>query len=225
MPHLLPDIRQVHGIDPVRHPARAPQVLPLDPGRHLTRFLLPGLVDRPDHQVPAAPLALPRRLFQPGHREPAHHPHRREGIPPRVIQQPLRLIRRPVPRLPGHAPPVHPPQLADQRPGVLARPQPRLGPGKARPQQIQQLSPLPRCQAHAYPDGSSRLRFCCLHTHLIARRLPFMPEITHPPFPQVTTASAAAVLGGDDRSALPKATTRRRRTASGRAQSPSPRAP
>jgi hypothetical protein len=29
---------------------------------------------------------------------------------------------------------------------------------------------------------------------LIARRLPLMPQITQPPFPQVTTANAAAVL-------------------------------
>ena len=53
------------------------------PGSGLAVLLLIGLIDRPDHQA--------------GHREPAHHGHRREGVPAQPAQQPLRLIRRPVP--------------------------------------------------------------------------------------------------------------------------------
>ena len=62
-------------------------------------------------------------------------------------------------------------QVAHQRGGVLARLQPRLHPHKARPQQPQQLSALPPAQPGTYPGGSSRLRSCCLHKRIIARRL------------------------------------------------------
>ena len=155
VPGPLPHVGQVHGVDPVGHPARAPQVLAFDSRRGLAGLFLPGLVDRADHQ-PAPPPA-PRRLLQPGHREPAHHAHRGGGVPARVVQQPLRPVRRPVPAMPGDAPPVHPRQLAGQRRHVLARLQPRLGPGKARPQQPQQLIPFPQRQPGAYPDGSGRL--------------------------------------------------------------------
>ena len=156
VPGLFPHVGQVDGVDPVGHLPRAPQVLPLDPAGGLASLLLPGLVDRPDHQA-AAPFPAPGRLLQPGHREPAHHGHRGEGVPARVIEQPLGLIRRPVPGVPGDAPPVPLRQLAHHRGGVLARLQPRLGPGEARPQQLQQLSPFPQRQPGAYPDGSSRL--------------------------------------------------------------------
>ena len=49
---------------------------------------LPGLINRPDHQA-AAPPPAPGRLLQPGHREPAHHAHRGQRVPDRVIEQPL----------------------------------------------------------------------------------------------------------------------------------------
>src|SRR5712692_7832357 len=74
--------------------------------RGLTGLFLPGLIDRPDHQA-AAPAAAARRLLQPRRREPAHHGHRGERVPARVIEQPLGLIWRPVPGMPGDAPPVH----------------------------------------------------------------------------------------------------------------------
>ena len=80
VPGLLPHVGQVHGVDPVGHLARAPQVLPLDPAGGLAGLFLPGLVDRPDHQA-AAPPPAPGRLLQPGHREPAHHAHRGEACP------------------------------------------------------------------------------------------------------------------------------------------------
>ncbi len=98
VPGHLAHVRQVHGVDPVRHFPRTPQVLALDPcGRR-----------------------------------------------------------------------------------VLARLQPRPGPGETRPQQPQQLSPFPQRQPGPYPDGSSRLRFCCLHKHMIERRLPLMPGAVQP---------------------------------------------
>jgi len=61
----------------------------------------------------------------------------RRTCPDRVVQQMLRPVRPPVPAAPGDTPPVHPRQLAGQRRHVLPRLQPRLGPGKARPQQRQ----------------------------------------------------------------------------------------
>jgi hypothetical protein len=113
VPRLLPHVGQMHRGDPVRHLPRAPQVVALDSRGGLAGLFLPGLVDRADHQ-PAPPPA-PDRLLQPGHREPAHHAHRGEGIPARVVQQPLGPVRRPVPAMPGDTPPVHPGQLAGQR--------------------------------------------------------------------------------------------------------------
>jgi len=129
---LLPDIRQVHRVNAVRYPARAPQVLAFDSRGGLAGLFLPGLVDRHDHQ-PAPPFPAPRRLLQPGHRKPAHYAHRGEGVPARVIEQPLGLIRRLVPGMPGDAPPVPLRQLAHHRGRVLARLQPRLRSGKTRP--------------------------------------------------------------------------------------------
>ncbi len=123
-------------------------------------------------------------LIQPGHREPAHHPHRRNGVPHRTAEQPLGLIRRPVARLRGDRPPVAFGDLAHHRGGVLARLQPRSCPREARPQQCQQLGSLPAGQRGAYPGGSSRLRFCCPHKHMIDRRLrlarPLPPPCSSP---------------------------------------------
>jgi hypothetical protein len=122
----------------------------------LAGLLLPGLVDRPDHQ-PAAAFPAPRRLLQALHREPAHRVHRGEGVPAGVVEQPLGLVRRLVPGMASDAPPVALWQLAHHRGGVLARLQPRPGPREARPQQFQQLKAFPQRQPGAYPDGSSRL--------------------------------------------------------------------
>jgi len=155
VPGRLPHVGQMDGVNPVGHPARAPQVLAFHARRGLPGFLLTGLVDRADHH-PAPPPAPCRRLQAAG-REPAHHAHRGEGVPARMVQQPLRPVWRPVPALPGDTPPVHPRQLADQCRHILACLQPWLGPGKTRPQQTQQLIPFPQRQPGAYPDGSGRL--------------------------------------------------------------------
>ena len=169
VPGLLPHVRQVHRVDPVRDPVRAPHVLPFDAGSAFAFLLLAGLVQRPDHQVPAPPPALARGLVQSGDGEPADC---REGIPARPVQQPLRLVRRPVTHQPRHAPPVPLRQLAHHRAQVLARLQPQLHARETRPQAFQQLSTLPPGRPGAYPDGSSRLCVLFRHTNMITRRLP-----------------------------------------------------
>ena len=180
VPGALPHIRQVHRVDPVRHPARAPHVLAFHPGGHLAGLLLAGLVDRPDHQ-PAPPPATARGFGQAGHREPADLAHRGERVPRCAVQQPLHPVRGAVPGMLGDRPPVPLRQLADQRRHILPGLLPRLGPGKARPQPSDQLSPFPDCLPSPYPGSSSRLRFICPHKHMIARRL--RSRHTNPPHP------------------------------------------
>jgi hypothetical protein len=142
--------------------ARAAQVLALHASRGGARLFLARLIQRPDHQ-PAPPATEPRRFSQPGDREPADHAHRRERIPHRPVQQPLRPIRRPVSGMLGDRPAIALRQPADQRTYILARLQPRLRPGETRPQRNQQFPALPRAQARPYPGSRSRLRFCCPH--------------------------------------------------------------
>ena len=132
VPGLLPHQRHVHRVDPVRHPARAAHVLAFHPGGRLARLLLAGLVDRRDHQA-APPPAAPRRPVQAGRREPADLAHRRQRVPRRPVQQPLRPVRRPVPGMLGHRPPVPLRQLADQRGHVLPRLLPRLASARSTP--------------------------------------------------------------------------------------------
>ena len=170
MPSPLAHIRQVHGSDPVRDLAHAPQVMPLHTRRHGALLDLAGLIDRPDSQAPP-PAPATGGLPQPGHREPAHHPYRREGVPHSPVEQPLRPLRGTVPRLLRDCPPVARGQVAGHGADVLARLQPRLHPGKAQPQQPQQLTTLPGRHGGPYSGGSSRLRSCCRHTFMIDRRL------------------------------------------------------
>ena len=60
VPGPLPHVGQVHGVDPVGHLPRAPQVLALDSRGGLAGLFLPGLIDRADHQArPASRAALP----------------------------------------------------------------------------------------------------------------------------------------------------------------------
>jgi hypothetical protein len=141
----------------------------LDPGGALTLLDLAGLIDRGDGQTAAA--AGAGSLVQPGDREPAHRFHRRGGVPDRPAEQPLHPVRGPVPGPLSQRPAVTPRQITHQRSGVLTCLQPRPHPGETRPQQFQQLSAFPPAQPGTYPDGSSRLRFCCLHKRIIARRL------------------------------------------------------
>jgi hypothetical protein len=131
---------------------------------------LAGLIDRPDRQAAAA-AGAGGGLVQPGNSEPAHHFHHRDGVPDRPGEQPLHPVRGPVPGPLGQRPAVTPGQIAHQRGRVLARLQPRLHPHETGPQQFQQLSAFPPAQADAYPGGSSRLRMCCRHKRIIARRL------------------------------------------------------
>ena len=193
VPGAFPHIGQVHGVDPVGHLAHAAQVLPLHPGRAGARLDLAGFVDRADRQ-PAAPPGLTRGLIQPRHGEPAHHRHRREGVPDCPVEQPLRPVRRAVPRTLGDRPPIPSAQVARHRGGVLARLQPRLRPREARPQQFQQLSTFPARQHGAYPGGSSRLRFCCLHKRMIDGGCVWQDRLPSRAQAQVN-ARMAAVLG------------------------------
>jgi hypothetical protein len=87
--------------------SRAAQVVALDPRGVLTLLDLPGLIDHPDRQA-AAPPRPARRLIQAGHGEPAHHRHRRPGVPDGPVEQPLGLIRR---RIPTCSAIVHPLRL------------------------------------------------------------------------------------------------------------------
>jgi hypothetical protein len=123
----------------------------------------------------------------------------RTGAPPpsprrcprRPAQQPLSPLRRPVSPL-RDRPPVALGQVTGQGTGILARLQPHLYPGEARPQQSQQFSVFLAHQPGAYPGGSSRLRSCCSHKHIIARRLPASTQIQPPR--QVTTQMETAAL-------------------------------
>jgi hypothetical protein len=107
------------------------------------RLDLARFVERAVRQ-PAAPAGHAGGLIQPGHREPAHTAHRREGAPDGPVEQPLRPVRRAIPRTLGDRPPIPSAQVAHHRGGVLARLQPRLGPREARPQQFQQLGTFRR---------------------------------------------------------------------------------
>ena len=169
VPDPLARVRQVHRGDPVGHLPGAAQIVAFDAGRALALLDLAGLIDRADRQPAAA--AAAGGLVQPGDGEPAHRSYHRGGIPGRPAEQPLHPVRRPVPGPLGQRPTVTPGQIAHQRGGVLACLQPRFHPGETRAQQFQQLCALPPAQGGAYPDGSSRLRFCCLHKRMIARRL------------------------------------------------------
>jgi hypothetical protein len=105
MPGPPAHIRQVHGSDAVGDLAHAPQVLPFHARRHAALLDLAGLIDRPGPQAPPAARAA-GGLLQPRHREPPHHTHRREGVPHRPVEQPLRPLRHPVPGLLRDRPPV-----------------------------------------------------------------------------------------------------------------------
>ncbi len=176
VPGPLTYIRQVHRVDPVGHPAGAPQVLALDPGRLGSLLLLAGLVQRRDTH--ARPGAGRRAALQPRHREPAHPAHRRPLIPRRPVEQPLRAVRRPVSDLLGDRPPVALGQVADQRVTYLPRAA-RSRACEARAQRPHQFDPRPPGVTARYPGDGSRLRFCCPHTHMIAGRLPPCAQNPH----------------------------------------------
>ena len=84
-------------------------------------------------------------------------------VPRGTVQQPLRPGRRLVAGLPAYRPPVPRRQVAHQRVQVLPGLQPRLRPGKARPQQPHQGRPLTKRPPCPYPGITSRLVFICQH--------------------------------------------------------------
>src|SRR5215471_3876444 len=89
-------------------------------------------------------------------------------------------LRRPVSHPLRNRPPIPLRQLTDQGSNVLARLQPRLHPPETRTQQAQQLTTVPAALGRTYSDGSSRLRFCCPHKHMIDRRLRLAQLSPHP---------------------------------------------
>jgi hypothetical protein len=103
-----------------------------------------------------------------------------QGVPARPVQQPLGPQRRPITHLLRDRPPVTLRQVTDQRPYILLRLKPRLGPHETRPPQPQQLTTFPGRKSGPYPGSSSRLRFCCLHTRMIDRRLPTVEPAASP---------------------------------------------
>jgi hypothetical protein len=73
---------------------RAAQDVIAETGTDMTRFPTPGHLASWCGRTPAGRAG---GLIQPGHGEPAHHPHRGEGVPDSAAEQPLGLVRRPVP--------------------------------------------------------------------------------------------------------------------------------
>jgi hypothetical protein len=140
------------------------------------------------------PAAAPGRLLQASHREPAYLAHRSEGVPRGAVEQPLGPVRRPVPDMLGDGPAVTFGCLAHYRVDVLACLQPRRDPDETRPHLLQQLSAFPDREPGPYAGSSSRLRFCCLHKRMIARRLRHV-EPRPTALRQVKAPMAAAVLG------------------------------
>ena len=134
-------------------------------------FSWPGLVHRPDHQA-APPAAAPGRLLQ------ARPP--RTGGPrssPRTCPSDARFSSRCVRsgvRSPACSAIVHPFRLgssltsADTYLPACSHVSVRAKHGRSSPSssaRFRQRQPGP------YPGSSSRLRFCCPHKHMIARRL------------------------------------------------------
>jgi hypothetical protein len=70
-------------------------------------------------------------------------------------------------------------KVTDQRVNIPARVQPGAGAREARAQHPHQLGPCPPGLTGRYPGDGSRLRFCCLHTHMIAGRLPSCAQNPH----------------------------------------------
>jgi hypothetical protein len=112
------------------------------------------------------------RSLLAGRQKPAHHAHRREDIPHRPVEQPLRPVRRLVSGMLGDRRAIALRQPADQRTHILARLQPRLGPHKTRPQHRYQLSALPGAQPRPILAAAAASDFVVLTNHMIARRLP-----------------------------------------------------
>ena len=141
VPGLVSHIGQMNGVDPVGHLPRTP------PGTGVSRPGSRRLFPDRSRRSRRSPSRLAARAVPP---LPGRRP--RTGVPRSSRRRclssrgskPLGPVRCPVPAMPGDTPLVHPRQLADQRRHVLARLQPRLCPGKTRPQQRQQLIPFPQ---------------------------------------------------------------------------------
>ena len=143
-----------------------PRYCLLTPAVASALLLLPGLVQRPDRIPPA------RRFRRAASSSPATANRRTtliaaSVIPAGMIQQPLRPVRRPGPRHAGRC------STRCTRGSSLISAATYLPAcshtcvrAKHGRSSLQQPGPFPQRQPRAYPDGSSRLRFCCHHKHM-----------------------------------------------------------
>jgi hypothetical protein len=104
---------------PLPQATGASHVLALDTRGGLAFLLLTGLIQGPDAQQVAPPGPL-GGLIQPGDGVPADVRHHPRGVPDRVVEQPLGLVRAAVTDPFGDRPPVAFGQVAGDRTDVLA---------------------------------------------------------------------------------------------------------
>jgi len=137
MPGTLAHIRQVHGIYPLLHLARAAHVLTLHPGGQRSVPSCPVSSSAPTARPRRRPTRTPPDLSRQPRTDaprssPPHHPAR-------PVQQPLSPVRRLIPDHSGDRPPVPVRQVAHHRRRIPDGMQPRLGPDQRRTNQRQQL--------------------------------------------------------------------------------------
>ena len=142
-------------------------MLALDAGRAGAFLLLAGLVHGEYPQR-----SRPGRLIQVRGHEAPDLAHRRQGVPGRMAEQPLRLIRGAVTGFRRDRPAVLPRQAAHQRPHVPGGLQPGLTASETRRQPRHQLTQLLLGQLSAYHGGSGRLKIVFCHKAMITGRPP-----------------------------------------------------
>jgi hypothetical protein len=165
-------IGAVHRVHPFGDPTRAAHVLPLRTSSGVPALFLPGLVQR----------GHPKWLVtQLGDHKTPHHALGRVVVPHRVVEQPLRAIRRRVANILGDLPPVLARHIAEQRAHVLARLLERLRPRETRLQPRMQLRKVGCRPATLYDGSRSRPSIIIRHTMIIAGRLPTRSSDTPSP--------------------------------------------
>jgi len=160
-----------------------PRYSPVHPSRGGVGLPLARLVQRPDHQA-APPPGPAGSLVQPGDREPPHHAHRRERVPRRAVEQPLRPIGRPVTGMLSDCP-----AIALRRPACHALkylPACRHGSarakhGRSKPSNSPRFRAPSRAPILAAAAASG---FVVFTHHMIARRLPHAETRTIPAYPR-----------------------------------------
>ncbi len=126
MTRVSPDIRQVHGVDPVGDPVGAAHVLALHTRGGLALLLLAGLIQRP-YRHAAGRRCRVKALYDVA----ADDPHHLTSVPGRLVQQPLDPVRAAVPDPLRDGPTVAFRQVGEDCPDVAGSGQPGLDPGEA----------------------------------------------------------------------------------------------